>query len=119
MSPNQREDNLRVRALLATVRDEVVQQALKNVLEPIFEPNFHPSSYGYRPNRSCQRVIAKAERFMNKYGLEHVVDMDLSKCFDTLDHEIIIKSVNEKVSDSKILRLISKFLKAELWMNQI
>jgi RNA-directed DNA polymerase len=97
---------------IPTVRDRVVQQALKNVLEPIFEPNFHPSSYGYRPNRSCQKAVAKAERFMNKYELEHVVDMDLSKCFDTLDHEIIIKSVNEKVSDGKILKLINKFLKA-------
>lgn len=97
---------------IPTVRDRVVQQALKNALEPIFEPSFHPSSYGYRPNRSCQKAVAKAERFMNKYGLEHVVDMDLSKCFDTLNHEIIIKSVNEKVSDSKILKLIGKFLKA-------
>lgn len=97
---------------IPTVRDRVVQQALKNVLEPIFEPNFHPSSYGYRPKRSCQKAVAKAERFMNKYGLEHVVDMDLSKCFDTLDHETIIKSVNEKVSDGKILKLIGKFLKA-------
>ncbi|WP_244998183.1 reverse transcriptase domain-containing protein, partial [Clostridium bowmanii] len=91
---------------IPTVRDRVVQQALKNILEPIFEPIFHPSSYGYRPNRSCQKAVAKAERFMNKYGLEHVVDMDLSKCFDTLDHEIIIKSVNEKVSDSRILKLV-------------
>lgn len=96
---------------IPTVRDRVVQQALKNILEPIFEPSFHPSSYGYRPNRSCQKAVAKAERFMNKYGLKYVVDMDLSKCFDTLDHEIIINSVNEKVSDGRILRLIGKFLK--------
>ncbi|HEY8889926.1 MAG TPA: group II intron reverse transcriptase/maturase [Clostridium sp.] len=104
---------------IPTVRDRVVQQALKNILEPIFEPTFHPSSYGYRPNRSCQKAVAKAERFMNKYGLEHVVDMDLSKCFDTLDHEIIIKSVNEKVSDSKILKLIGKFLNAGTMENGI
>ena len=102
---------------IPTVRDRVVQQALKNILEPIFEPNFHPSSYGYRPNRSCQKAVAKAEKFMNKYGLEYVVDMDLSKCFDTLDHEIIIKTVNEKVSDSRILRLIGKFLKTGVMEN--
>ncbi|WP_246578384.1 group II intron reverse transcriptase/maturase [Clostridium frigoris] len=104
---------------IPTVRDRVVQQALKNILEPIFEPTFHPSSYGYRPNRSCQKAVAKAERFMNKYGLEHVVDMDLSKCFDTLDHEIIIKSVNEKVSDSRILKLVDKFLNAGTMENGI
>jgi len=104
---------------IPTVRDRVVQQALKNILEPIFEPTFHPSSYGYRPNRSCQKAVAKAERFMNKYGLEHVVDMDLSKCFDTLDHEIIIKSVNGKVSDSRILKLVGKFLNAGTMENGI
>ena len=97
---------------MPSVRDRIVQQAVKNVLEPIFEPDFHPSSYGYRPNRSCQKAVAKAERFMNKYNLEFVVDMDLSKCFDTLNHEIILKSVNERVSDGTILKLIKKFLKA-------
>lgn len=97
---------------IPTVRDRVVQQALLNVLQPIFEPDFHPSSYGYRPMRSCQMAVAKAERFMNKYGLEYVVDMDLSKCFDTLNHELILKAVNQKVSDGKILKLIKSFLKS-------
>jgi len=97
---------------IPTVRDRVVQQALLNVLQPIFEPDFHPSSYGYRPGRSCQQAVAKAERFMNKYGLRHVVDMDLSKCFDRLDHELLIKAVNRKVSDGSVLKLIRKFLKA-------
>ena len=71
------------------VRDRVVQQALLNFLQPIFEPGFHPSSYGYRPKRSCHKAVAKAEMFMNRYGLRHVVDMDLSKCFDRLDHDLI------------------------------
>jgi len=102
---------------IPTVKDRVVQQAVKNILEPIFEPNFYPSSYGYRPKRSCQMAVAKAERFMKKYGLEHVVDMDLSKCFDTLDHEIIIKAVNQKVSDGRILNLIRKFLKTGIMEN--
>ncbi|TDT51926.1 group II intron reverse transcriptase/maturase [Fonticella tunisiensis] len=97
---------------IPTVRDRVVQQALLNIMQPIFEPDFHPSSYGYRPKRSCQRAVAKAERFMNKYGLEYVVDMDLSKCFDTLDHELILKAVNRKVSDGKVLKLIKSFLKS-------
>jgi RNA-directed DNA polymerase len=95
-----------------TVRDRVVQQALLNVLQPIFEPDFHPSSYGYRPGRSCQQAVAKAERFMNKYGLEHVVDMDLSKCFDRLNHDLILRGVNRKVSDGTVLRLIRRFLES-------
>ena len=97
---------------IPTVKDRVVQQAVRNIIEPIFEPNFHPSSYGYRPNCSCQKAVAKAERFLNKWGLEYVVDMDLSKCFDTLNHELIIESVNEKISDGKVLRLIRKFLES-------
>lgn len=97
---------------IPTMRDRVVQQALLNVLQPIFEPDFHPSSYGYRPKRSAHHAIAKAERFTRYYGLEHVVDMDLSKCFDTLNHELILSAVNEKVSDGKILKLISTFLKS-------
>lgn len=97
---------------IPTVKDRVVQQAVRNIIEPIFEPSFHPSSYGYRPNCSCQKAVAKAERFLNKWGLEYVVDMDLSKCFDTLNHEFIIESVNEKISDGKVLRLIRAFLES-------
>lgn len=96
---------------IPTVKDRVVQQALRNVIEPIFEVEFHPSSFGYRPNRSCHHAIAKAEMFMNKYKFEYVVDMDLSKCFDTLDHDIIIDCVNDKISDGRILKLIKQFLK--------
>jgi len=97
---------------IPTMRDRVVQQALLNILQPIFEPDFHPSSYGYRPKRSAHHAIAKAERFTRYYGLEHVVDMDLSKCFDTLSHNLILAAVNEKISDGRVLNLISDFLKS-------
>jgi RNA-directed DNA polymerase len=95
-----------------TVKDRVVQQAIVNIIEPIFDETFHPSSYGYRPGRSQHQAVAKAERFMNQYGLTDVVDMDLSKCFDTLDHEIIMDTVAERISDGKVLKLIRKFLKS-------
>ncbi len=95
-----------------TVKDRVVQQAIVNIIEPIYEPTFHPSSYGYRPRHSPQQAVAKAERFMNQYGLTEVVDMDLSKCFDTLDHEILMRAVAERISDGKVLGLIKKFLKS-------
>jgi len=97
---------------IPTVKDRVVQQAIVNVIEPIFDVTFHPSSYGYRPKHSQHDAVAKAERFMNKYGLEHVVDMDLSKCFDTLDHEIMMSAVSEWISDGRVLSLIEKFLKS-------
>lgn len=97
---------------IPTVKDRVVQQAIVNVIEPIFDETFHPSSYGYRPNRSQHQAVAKAERFMNKYGLTHVVDMDLSKCFDTLDHKLIIDTIAKKISDSRVLNLIEAYLKS-------
>lgn len=97
---------------IPTVRDRVVQQAVKNILEPIFDPEFHPSSYGYRPERGTHDAIAKATAFMRTYGLRWVVDMDLSKCFDTLNHDFIIASVRKKVTDGSILSLIRMFLES-------
>lgn len=97
---------------IPAVRDRVVQQTLLNILQPIFDPDFHPSSYGYRPERSCHDAISKATVFMRKYERQWVVDMDLSKCFDLLDHELIIKSIQRRVTDGAILKLINQFLKS-------
>ena len=97
---------------IPTVKDRVCQQAVLNKLQPIFDPNFHPSSYGYRPNCSCHKAVAKAEQFINKYNFRYVVDMDLSKCFDRLDHDLIIQEVAKRISDGSLLKLIRKFLKA-------
>lgn len=97
---------------IPTVKDRIVQQAVRNIIEPIFEIDFHPSSYGYRPKRSCQMAVAKAEEFANRWGLQYVVDMDLSKCFDTLNHELILDSVNERISDGKVLKIIRAFLES-------
>jgi len=95
---------------IPAVRDRIVQQTLLNILQPIFEPEFHPSSYGYRPERSCHDAISKATVFMRKYDRQWVVDMDLSKCFDLLDHQLIIKSIQRRVTDGAILKLINQFL---------
>lgn len=97
---------------IPTVRDRVVQQALNDLLTPIFEEQFHPSSFGYRPNRSCHDAINKATMFIRRYGMQHVVDMDLSKCFDKLDHELILNSIKKRVTDSSVLELLKQFLKS-------
>ena len=97
---------------IPSVRDRVVQQAVNELLTPIFEEQFHPSSFGYRPNRSCHDAISKATMFIRRYGLKHVVDMDLSKCFDRLDHELIIQQVKKRVTDSSVLELIRQFLQS-------
>ncbi|MEF1290451.1 group II intron reverse transcriptase/maturase [Vibrio sp. M260118] len=97
---------------IPTVRDRVVQQTLNDLLTPIFEEQFHPSSFGYRPNRSCHDAINKATMFIRRYGMQHVVDMDLSKCFDKLDHELILRSIRTRVTDGSVLALIEQFLKS-------
>ncbi len=103
---------------IPAVRDRIVQQVLLNILQPIFDPEFHPSSYGYRPGRSCHDAISKATVFIRKYDLRWVVDMDLSKCFDLLDHEIIINSVKRRVTDGSILKLIKQFLSSGVMVGE-
>ena len=97
---------------IPAVRDRVVQQALLGILQPIFDPDFHPSSYGYRPGRSCHHAISKATMFIRKFGRRWVVDMDLSKCFDTLNHDLILSSFRRRISDGSILNLLHLFLKS-------
>lgn len=95
---------------IPTVRDRIVQQCLSNIMTPIFDPHFHPSSYGYRVGRSCHQAISKATLFIRKYNKRHVVDMDLSKCFDMLAQDLIIKFVRKRITDGSILNLIDMFL---------
>lgn len=97
---------------IPAVRDRVVQQALLDILQPIFDPDFHPSSYGYRPGRSCHQAITKATMFIRQYERKWVVDMDLSKCFDTLDHDLILSSISRRIKDGSILALLGKILKS-------
>ena len=97
---------------IPAVRDRIVQQALLDILQPIFDPQFHPSSYGYRPGRSCHQAISKATMFIRQYERKWVVDMDLSKCFDTLDQDLILSSFRRRISDGSILDLLNKFLKS-------
>ena len=103
---------------IPTVRDRVVQQALRSILEPIFDPDFHPSSYGYRPKRSGHHAIGKAELFVRRYRREWVVDMDLSKCFDTLNHDLIIRQFRRKITDGSILSLLRQFLESGVMIGQ-
>jgi RNA-directed DNA polymerase len=100
------------------VRDRVVQQALLNILQPIFEPQFHPSSYAYRPGRGCHLAIAKTTKFIREHELVWVVDMDLSRCFDTLDHDLILKAFRKRIADGSILNLIRLFLKSGVMLDE-
>jgi group II intron reverse transcriptase/maturase len=96
---------------IPTIRDRVVQQALLNRLSRIFEPKFLDCSFGFRPNRSTHQAIERIEDHL-KNGCEWVVEVDIEKCFDTIDHEIAIKRVKEEIADGRVLRLIRSFLEA-------
>jgi RNA-directed DNA polymerase len=92
-----------------TVRDRVVQTALLNVLEPIFDMTFSERSYGFRHGRGCHHALERVEELLNT-GHVHVVDADLKSYFDTIPKDRLLARVSEKVSDSRVLRLVQRFL---------
>ena len=96
---------------IPTIRDRVVQQAAKLVLEPVFEADFEPNAYGYRPKRSALDAVREVQASLLR-GETHVVDADLSKYFDTIPHRELMQSVARRISDRKMLHLIKMWLKA-------
>lgn len=96
---------------IPTVIDRVVQQSAAQVLSKVYEPLFSDSSYGFRPNRSCHMAIGKALDYLNE-GYEWVVDFDIEKYFDTVNHDKLISILREQVNDSATLHLIRSFLRA-------
>jgi RNA-directed DNA polymerase len=96
---------------IPTVRDRVVQAALKLVLEPIFEADFRPCSYGFRPGRRAQDAIAEVHHLAS-HGYEWVLDGDITACFDELSHSAMLERVRERITDRRVLGLVKAFLKA-------
>jgi RNA-directed DNA polymerase len=94
---------------IPTVRDRVVQTALRQVLEPIFERDFATHSYGFRPGKGCKDALRRVDELL-KAGYAHVVDADLKSYFDTIPHDRLLALVAKKVSDGKVLNLIDAFL---------
>jgi group II intron reverse transcriptase/maturase len=94
-----------------TVVDRVIQQALAQVLTPVFEPTFSDSSYGFRPGRSAHMAVMKAKEYYEE-GYISVVDIDLEKYFDTVNHDILMDMVMMEVKERPIIRLIRAFLKS-------
>jgi RNA-directed DNA polymerase len=95
---------------IPTVRDRVVQTALRMVLEPIFEREFAPQSYGFRPGRSCKDALRRVEALLRKEHV-HVVDIDIRGYFDHIPHERLMALVAERIADGRVLGLVEAFLK--------
>ena len=114
--PIEKEGSNKVRNLgIPTIRDRVVQQALKDLLEPIFDPHFSPRSYGYRPGHSQHGALGEVKVFREHF--DWVLDADIKGFFDNVDHEVLLDLVNERVSDGSILNLIRMFLESDVYFD--
>lgn len=101
---------------IPTVVDRVIQQATAQVLSFGYDKYFSEHSYGFRPGRSCQQAIEEALVYLNE-GYEWVIDLDIEKYFDTVNHDKLISILRERINDAKTLRLIRKFLQAGVMEN--
>src|SRR5215471_15405 len=98
---------------IPTVLDRFIQQALHQVLSPLFEPNFSKSSYGFRPGRSAQQAVTAARKYVAE-GRRWVVDLDLEKFFDRVNHDILMSRLARRIGDKRVLGLIRRYLQAGL-----
>jgi RNA-directed DNA polymerase len=103
---------------IPTVVDRIVQQAISIIMSPLFEPFFSDQSYGFRPKRSAQGAIKEASRFVED-GYDVVVDIDIEKFFDNVNHEILMSKLANYITDKALLRLIRRFLQAGMMQNGI
>jgi len=101
---------------IPTVIDRLLQQALHQVLSPLFEPHFSASSYGFRPQRSAHQAVLKARQYVRE-GRRWVVDIDLEKFFDRVNHDILMSRLARRIKDKRVLRLIRGYLQAGMMSN--
>ena len=101
---------------IPTVLDRLIQQMILEVLQPIFDPLFSDSSYGFRPGRSAHRAVARAQEYVTS-GNGWVVDIDLEKFFDRVNHDMLMAKVAKEVEDKRLLKLIRAFLNAGVLEN--
>ena len=103
---------------IPTVLDRLIQQAISQVLTRIFDPHFSDNSYGFRPGRSAHQAILKAREHINR-GNKYVVDMDLEKFFDKVNHDILMHRIAKRIADKRVLKLIRLYLQSGIMLNGI
>ncbi len=101
---------------IPTVLDRMIQQAIAQVLTPMFDPHFSESSYGFRPGRSAHGAVRQVKKLFRSYH-PIAVDADLSKFFDTVNHNLLMRCVAKRVKDKRVLKLIRKYLQAEVMVD--
>ena len=103
---------------IPTVQDRMIQQAIAQTLSKIYEPTFSESSFGFRPERGAKDAIKQSEEYINQ-GYKWVVDMDLEKFFDKVNHDILMNKLEKKVKDKRLLKIIRKYLESGVLINGI
>nr|WP_242674546.1 reverse transcriptase domain-containing protein [Marinobacter halodurans] len=103
---------------IPTVTDRVIQQALAQILMPLFEPGFSTDSYGFRPGRNAHQAVRRVQSVL-KEGRRFTVDVDLSKFFDRVNHDLLMTHLGRKVRDKRLLGLIARYLRAGIIDNQL
>ena len=98
---------------IPVVKDRIVQTAVKLVIEPIFEAAFHPASYGFRPGRGCRDALREVQQLLTD-GHTFVVDADFASYFDTIPHDRLMRRVEERISDGRVLALLRSWLKQDI-----
>jgi group II intron reverse transcriptase/maturase len=103
---------------IPTVVDRFIQQAILQVLGPRFDPTFSQHSYGFRPRRSAHDAVVQAQRFVNE-GRRFVVDVDLEKFFDRVNHDVLMGRLAKRIEDERLLGLIRRYLEAGMMANGV
>lgn len=98
---------------IPTVKDRIVQSAVKRVIEPIFEHQFLPTSYGFRPGRGCKDALREVDKYL-KEGYTHVVDADLKGYFDSIPHPLLKQRIEAHISDGRLLELLAGWLRQDI-----
>ena len=96
---------------IPTLMDRLIQQALHQVLSPIFEADFSEPSYGFRPGRNAHQAVKAAQKYVAE-GRRIVVDMDVEKFFDRVNHDLLLEKLSKKIEDARVLQLIRRYLEA-------
>lgn len=96
---------------IPTVTDRLIQQAILQVLTPIFDPGFSPRSYGFRPDKNAHQSVQQARQYV-EIGYTHVVDLDLAKFFDNVNHDRLMATLVQRIKDKRLLKLIRRYLQS-------
>ena len=97
---------------ISNFEDKLVQGVMRQVLESIYEPLFLPGSYGFRPGRCCHDAVRDLEQYLCRNPVQSVIDVDLARFFDSIDHELLLEMLREKINDPKLLRYVQRMFKS-------